>query len=233
MHEVLYSKFKGFSDDQRPRDDMRRMVVFHPDEDYPRFMWAPVEPHMDLQILARDSVEVTQADGTRVNCQHLCPMEISTNEWTGDELQHLIHLLADSDFTRNFTRTNPTVSVATVHTSGHTWRGPLIACSIRVLPTKEGSDRTYEIQDMDMRDYADVLAFLVDYGRTFNLRHVIERRKKVDCVRISVDSDGQFGSKLSLQAVRVPRSHLLFQDDKNVLHVSKVSLPNAVVLAAR
>lgn len=233
MHKVLCSKFKNFSNDQRPRDDMRRMVVFHPDEHYPRFMWAPVVPTMDLQILAHDSVEVTQADGTRVNCQHLCPMEISTNDWTGDELQHPIHLLADSDFTRNFTRTNPTVSVATVPTNGLTWRGPLIACSIRALPTKEGSDRTYEVQDMNMRDYADVLAFLVEYGRTFNYRHLVERRKKVDCVRISVDTDGKLGSKLSLQAVRVPRSHLLFQDDENVLQVSKVSLPNAIILTAR
>ena len=38
---------KDFSMDKRSADDMRRIIVFHPDEATPRFAWAPLDTYRD------------------------------------------------------------------------------------------------------------------------------------------------------------------------------------------
>lgn len=232
LHKILCSKFKDFSDDQRPRDDMRRVVVFHPDEDSPRLMWAPVVSPDGYEVLASDSVAITDPNGDQVKCQDLRLMRLLTNDRTGKELPHPIHMLVDDHSVGNYTCENRAVPVATERMRRYLWLGPLIAYSSKYFPENdpdegENEEEVVKIQDLTMRDYADIVAWLVHFP--IDWRIVLGRRGKVDCVRISSDGDERSGGKLSLQPVRVPRSHPIFDGNAPVLEVSKVSQSNAMI----
>lgn len=108
-HKILCKPFKDFT--QRPASsDMRRILLFLPDEDKPRFAWAPVK----RGLFGDDAIDMSKFDEYD---KVFGRVEIQTNSWTGEDLGYGIQIMFDDNFFRQVPAREPSC----VH--GHPGRG--------------------------------------------------------------------------------------------------------------
>ncbi|KAM0724187.1 hypothetical protein Q7P37_000069 [Cladosporium fusiforme] len=197
-HKVLCSTFKDFSDDKRPSPAMRRIVVFLPDEKKPRFMWAPAQRHFAGAAGFYQDISTSSvlADTKQLGgASH-----VYNNIWTGN------------------------VYTATADLCELSWRGPIFAYCGRLHGGDYEELEVTSVHDMDMRTYADLVAFLIDYHNDTK-EHALRKGPKVMGVKVSCDGDRRFGAP-QFQDVRVPRSHPIFYGNGSLSMISKsVQMP--------
>lgn len=110
----------------RPSADVRRIVAFLPDENKPRFVWAPIEQ--------RSSCESVDMSGyLETSPFYKGQLEFSTNPWTNKALDFGIKIIVDDNFGRNYSADNKPVVTATQGATTFSWCGPIVAYCGRAL----------------------------------------------------------------------------------------------------
>ena len=76
----------GFESVARPAEDMRRIVVFNPNEERPRFMWAKVDTYEDDEgVVDYETVKsptYSEKGGVQESTGYGDCLEITRNAWT-------------------------------------------------------------------------------------------------------------------------------------------------------
>ena len=210
-HRLLCKSFKDLH--KRPHPDLRRIIAFPSDEDKPRFMWLPVQQRYGYQTV--DSREFMQ-DAVA----NYAP--VSHHAFTQKPLQHLVNIRYDDDGMTKYSKPNESIINATGGRSSLLWQGPVFAeCGTRYSASIEIS----QVQDMDTRSYADVVAFLIDYH---NDSAVNEARKMGKVVGVKANCRGDKHAKGLAQFVKVniPAHHPIFDSDHAISPISaKVGMP--------
>ena len=132
---------------------MRRVIVFLPGEKVPRFAWMKEKKHMSYSEVDYSSYCPAFAYQTPIN----------TNAWTGKGTGYTINLGYDDSFLKNYSDPNKAVITATQGHSQVLWRGPLFAYCGLVYNRGECKGEIRAVDDVDMRTYADLVAYLIDY----------------------------------------------------------------------
>jgi hypothetical protein len=224
-HKSMCKAFAAFAG-PRPSVNMRRVVVFIPGEDKPRFKWAPLNED-DLR------------DG---NGEHIHPSRVVetpeyvtwgsvkgvTNVWTGAPLGYNIQVWHDDDFMEKYQHDGvdgKALRAATQGMDAATWRGPVMACCGSVIQTLADLQAGHPPEDtlmldMDLRAYSHLTGIMIDcYNET--LLHAFHRVPgKVQCVEMAC---GQGNNSTEVhKLVQVPRTHPMFQGKSQLSEVSKV-----------
>ncbi|GAB7335189.1 hypothetical protein MBLNU13_g07614t1 [Cladosporium sp. NU13] len=226
VHKLLCKPFKDFAQ-PAPSANMRRIVVFLPDEKKPRFMWAPVKRHysgysLDGRPLAPweniDKASVTDTE------HPMKPADTDINAWTGQPLGYTIQVQFDDDFQAHYSERNQAVVSATMGMDALGWRGPIIAYCGTLRGGDHDAQDIVELHDMDTRAYSHLVAYLVNHWNG-TPEQKLRRGPKVKCVKVACKGEIEKGLP-SHQVVSVPRSHPIFNGGGAPSEVSKlVSMP--------
>ena len=220
-HKTMCKTFKDFAQ-PAPAANMRRIVVFLPNEKKPRFMWAPVKRNYSGHDLEGyplapwgdvDKPSVIDVDYL------MRPTDTVLNAWTSKPLGYAIQVQYDDDFSARYTDRNQAVASATQGMDAVGWRGPIIA----YCGTLRGGDfdalDIVKIHDMDTRAYSHLVAYLIDYYNKAP-EQMVRRGPKVKCVKVA-DSVDRKTSKI-YKEIAVPPSHPMFWGQSMVADVSEV-----------
>lgn len=224
VHKLLCKSFKDFAQ-PAPAANMRRIVVFLPDEKKPRFMWAPVRRNYSgCDLKGKPLAPWEDIDKTSViDVEHLMgPRDTTTNAWTGQPLGYAIQILFDDDFKANYSDRNQAVVSATKGMDEAAWRGPIIACCGTLRGGDFNAADIVKIHDMDTRAYSHLVAYLIDHWNHTD-EQVVRKSPKVECVKVA-DSVDRETSKI-YQKILLPPSHPMFWGQSMVADVSKVICP--------
>jgi hypothetical protein len=93
-HKVLCKDFNAFTE-PRPSPEMKRVVVFLPGEQKPRFMWSRVT---DNELYPGAYLN----DMYRPKNLFWRQAETSKNVWTGEDLGYIVQVWYDDNFFENF-----------------------------------------------------------------------------------------------------------------------------------
>jgi hypothetical protein len=223
VHKLLCKGFKDFAQ-PAPSANMRRIVVFLPDEKKPRFMWAPVQRNYSGYDLKGKPLAPWENidEASVIDTKHLMrPSDTNTNAWTGQPLGYAIQVLFDDNFQTHYTERNQAVVFATQGMDAVGWRGPIIA----YCGTLRGGDfdalDIVKLHDMDMRACSHLVAYLINhYNKT--PEQMVRRGPKVKCVKVS-DSVDRKTSEV-YKEVLVPPSHPMFWGQSMLVDVSTVMI---------
>lgn len=222
-HKLLCRTYGNFT--QRPSTpDLRRIVVFLPNEKAPRFTWAPVSigvagcyPENERYSEDIDMNDIIEVDAQ----QSFTPAYTCKNAWTGSPLSRTIKIMFDENSGTNYQHKNQAMQAATQGMDDMGWRGPMIAFCGSLGGGDCGLDFD-KVYDMDMQDYSFVVGFLIGY-RNRTAQQAARVGPKVECVKVHCKGDRELGL-LSHQIVRVPRSHPIFVGEGALSEVSEVSI---------
>jgi hypothetical protein len=223
-HKSLCKDFAAFAG-PRPSINLRRVVVFIPGEDKPRFKWAPLEEE-DLR------------DG---NGEHVYPSNVidtpeyvtwtaikgEANVWTGAPLGYTIHVWHDDEFMEKYQHDGvdgKALRAATQGKDAATWRGPVMACcGSRPQTIQEilAGDPIEEVKmlDMDLRAYSHLTSIMIDYYNTTE-QNAFRKGPKVQCVEMACGQG--YNSTEVHKLVHMPRTHPMFQGQSVLSAVSKI-----------
>jgi hypothetical protein len=223
VQKNLCKSFQDFAG-PRPAPEMRRVVVFHPEEKKPRFMWAPL-----------------LHDEWGWGCGRVCPadlldyhsnnitwkaLETRKNIWTGKDLGYAIQMWFDDNWCNNFSDTNYAVVATTQDQDPAKWSGPIVVtCQTLARGRIEfsgNSVRSNEMLDMDLLAYSHLAGFMVDFYND-SQSHSFRKGPKVQCVEMACGQGDNSTEVHSL--VHVPRSHPMFQGRGVLSEISKVCFP--------
>ena len=198
---------------------MRRIVVFHPEEESPRFMWVPfetcgfagfVKPKITEQLsFAEDATS---------------SMRITNNAWTGTCLPITLSLKYADDFIACYPASNRAVIRATDNKSLFKWRGPLLA----FCGWSDIRGDIVNMKDVDMRTFSALAAFLVDYSNR-TLEHALRKGSKVECVKVNCNGERRVNGAPRYELVKVPASHPVFDGRGSKSQVSVVCDLNSLL----
>jgi hypothetical protein len=186
VHKNLCKSFKDFSG-PRPQPDMRRVVVFHPNEKKPRFMWASLTDDDwgwgTGRVCPADTLDYHSKDIVwRVR-------ETRKNIWTGQDLGYAIQVWFDDNWCFNSKDTNHAVLATTRGQDPLEWNGPIVVtCQSLAAGSIEYasfslSRNSDEMLDMDLLAYSHLAGFLIDYSND-KPSHSFCKGRKVQCVEI-------------------------------------------------
>jgi hypothetical protein len=194
---------------------MVRIVVFLPDENKPRFMWAPTVGHVlkDRDAIGHHGSSINYCRATR------------TNAWTGEDLGYHVLISYDDNFIGNHKERNSAIVTSTQGMDSVGWCGPMTA---HCRPHKDGRPNVEDMGPdvgklihMDLQAFSHLVSFLIDHeNQTF--MHAMRKRPKLNCVKVACKGDRDNGMP-SHHIVRVPRSHPIFCGQASVSQVSEVS----------
>ena len=216
-HKLLCKSFKDFNQPP-PSPDMLRIVVFHPDEEKPRFAWAPTSGPIvkDQELLDHYGDRMFYSKGT------------NTNAWTGEALGYHVLIHYDDNFIGSYNGRNKAVMSSTQGMDAMGWSGPMTA---HCRPSR--GPRPYEpdmgpdmgkLTHMNLQAFSHIVGYLIDRGND-TFAHAMRKRPKVNCVKVACKGDRDNGMP-SHQIVRVPRSHPVFFGQGHISQVSEVSFPS-------
>ena len=209
----------------RPSPDMRRVVVFHPEEKKPRFMWAPLSDKNRGWGSGR--VSPAETFGYHSNKIVWTPRETRKNIWTGKDLGYVIQVWFDDSWCINFKDDNQAMLATTRGVDPAWWSGPIVAtCESLAGGRIEWCDRasrsSHAMLDMDLLAYSHLAGFLIDYSNE-TPGHSFCKGPKIQCVEMA---GGQGGESTEVhRLVHMPRTHPMFQGQSALSEVSKVCLP--------
>lgn len=218
LHKVLCKSFKDFSIDSRPSPNMRRVVAFLPTESKPKFMWLPVkiEPGDDGDIETVDTSSFPPFTTLRI-------MPIKTNSLLGTDLDYLLQLGYDESFLDSYPWATAAVASATNKRASFRWAGPMFA----ICGKGKGFNgiSMASVEDMDLRAYADVLAYFIDYDND-TPEHKARKGPKVSGIKVTCNGERRLYDTDVFSKVLVPRSHPMFESQTSVAPISKlIDLP--------
>lgn len=156
IHKLLCSERQKF--ETRPNENVRRAIVFEEDEPTVKFIWVSVE-HKDSSY----------SDGYEHACleKYFGPGE---NGWSqvyysnvrrSRSLREKIDLRHRELFLTDGSKPNKAVAATAGATTGEIWSGPLVA--LKYVDTGDFGMLSF-YTDMDMRDFRDVVDYLLTYG---------------------------------------------------------------------
>jgi hypothetical protein len=215
-HKVLCSTFKDFT--QRPSPNKRRIIAFLPGETKPRFIWATAVGDLYYHTIDAMSIFPTEEPyHEKITIHH--------NAWTNTGLGYRIKMCFIGYARDHYPGPNKAVVTATdqLSLSGFGFPGPVFAYCGRLGDSWSDAETEHESvtsDDMDMRTYAHLVAYLTYY---WNEGFEILQGPKVACVKVACNGDRKNGVP-SHQIVHVPRSHPLFLGKGVLSKISKVSL---------
>lgn len=219
----MYS-FKEFQ--ERPAKHMRRIVVFMPDEQTPRFMWASTQIHTFGSFV--DSVEVEHPFAKDAFFHQ---KQITLNQWTGEALGCSIQLHYDDDFRAKYSNENTAVKKATHGKRGMEWRGPIFAYCGSLRGGDEDPLDVVNVLDLNMRHYGGLIAFLIDFANRTD-EQAIRKGGKVDGVKINCNGERRARNAPRYESVKVPMSHPIFERAGAVSQISVVCVQPKMSRAA-
>ena len=219
-HKTLCKSLKEFS--ERPSADKCRVVAFLPGEAKPRFMWATLEDKGTFMTFdAQGLFPTRERYESKITIQH--------QAWTGTALDYEMNVYFTKRARDYYPRPNETVNNASGGlipkiADDYNFHGPVFAfCGRRGdFLEEEDPDYYFEIvqaHDMDMRSYADLMAYLTYYCNTKQFASL--KGPKVPCVKVASQGDKQHGTP-PYQVVNVPRTHPIFVGKGVSSPISKV-----------
>jgi hypothetical protein len=209
--------FQAFSTTPRPAPNMRRVIVFLPQNKEPQFMWATVKGGSDYGE--------TMWPGNFINDPKYVswrPIAAFRNGWTGMKLGYGMQVFHDDGFLDKYQRNGPaSLFAATQGLDAAGWCGPMMVCC-QSLPDVRYSNHTYtsrgvKVLDMDTLAFSHLASFLVDHSNVES-DHLFRKGPKVQCVELSCSREGTEAHRV----VCLPRTHPHFQKESVVSEISKV-----------
>lgn len=222
-HKSLCKSFKDFAG-PRPASNMRRVVVFLPEEDKPRFMWAPLSDD------GRGSMCTLPHEFLDYKPKPLFWKQLttSTNVWTGKKLGYVVQVWYDDNFVMNFQDVEPppALQAATQGLEKTEWRGPMVTCC-HGLPKEDWDDGeddshplgTVKTSDMDMRAYSQATSMIIDHGNEKARQFC--KGPKLQCIEVACGEDGEGTGPH--RVIHMPRTHPKLREPE-ASEVSKVLL---------
>lgn len=194
-HKLLCKTFKAYQ--ERPSEEMRRIIVFPPDDTKPKFEWRPVQYGFQSQTV--DCEEFMKISFPRSN-------EVLYHPFTMSPLGYMLQVNYDDDFMRKYSEENKSIIYATGGKRGLVWSGPVFA----IAGTRySNSPEMARVKDMDMRTFSDLVAYLIDY---FNetLENEARKKPKVTAVKANCIGEQRLNNVPPFVNVNVPASHPMF-----------------------
>ena len=207
-HKLLCKTFKDFQ--ERPEPGMRRIIVFLPGESKPKFMWRPMEQHWGYQTVTfQDFMKLDTCKSTGTDC----------HQFTLKPLKRNLNVRFDDDFIAKYTEENKAITKATGGRLFWKWRGPVFAeCGLNHGPDKDIT----QIRDMDMRSFADLVAFFMDYANHSTENRTRKRKQKVLAVRSNCVGEQRLSGVPPFVQVEVPAFHPVFDSFFGIPKISVV-----------
>lgn len=141
-HKVLCGAIKDLG--PRPSKDMRRILAFLPDEEKPRFVWAPL---MQNLFSRHESVDISSFFEPAPMYRQKPQVK---NPWTNGTLGYGLDILFDDDFSHAYSNDNRAVVAATKGANTFSWRGPVFAYCARLGDGMFDKNDIVDIRDMSI-----------------------------------------------------------------------------------
>jgi hypothetical protein len=215
-HKLLCGQYKNFL--QRPEPSYKRAIFFPPNEKIPKFVWincvTQVDDDDDDETWELPEVDDYLGPG-KPRKQHLY---IKRNARRNRNLDGTIHVLARDSFLSDGSILNQSVVNASNGTSGHDWRGEIIALKHRPY------DETMSFyEDMTMSDFREVVDYFSIYANETLMEDIPGTSDTVKGVKITCEGDQLIFGADKYVSVNVPLDHPIFDNPLiNTSYLSKM-----------
>jgi hypothetical protein len=161
VHKSVCKIFQAFTE-PRPSLNVRRVIIFFPENKKPQFIWAPVKDGSNggETMWPPDFIKHLKGVSWR-------PIEAHKNGWTDRNIGCVMQVWHDDDFL-SIMHLNPSLSGATQGLDAAGWRGPMMVCC-QSLPdaqfaNEENVCEGVKVLDMDTRAFSHLASFLVNHS---------------------------------------------------------------------
>ena len=219
IHKVLCKSFRDFSDDRRPAPNMRRVVAFLVSEKKPRFMWLPIRtlPPEEEGELAAETIDFRSFSPRPSACSWIRGIHSRANP------NPLLELWYEDAFAITYSSMGEAVRTATNNRADYPWAGNMLA--IRGEAWGVNGVEMTSAGDMDMRAYADVIAFIIAQHND-TPEHKARKGPKVSGIKVACNGERRLYDTDVFSEVLIPRSHPMFESQASVAPISKlIDLP--------
>lgn len=208
-HSLLCSQFTTHTG--RPDPSYKRAILFPSNETNPKLLWIEcrIEDDDEYPGSTWESGQVHEYLGGTVGQYDAFPERklIQRNILRDRNLANSLEVVCRETFLIDGSESNKSIIRATHGSTGHTWKGPIVALKKQGL----GMDPLRYL-DIDMQDYRDVVDYFTSYGdesvQDTEVRH--DRKGKVRGVKINCEGDQRTFGAEPYSAVNVPQDHPVF-----------------------